>query len=285
MDERIYYILGLWVAENMLSGHIQPDLKIDNIGQSEKGPVFVDSADMFECCIPDDLDEKLLLQLTESIFSFIRSVNDRSKISCFRAGFTARGGILADIVWHNLANKGFYYISYMGISNGKLRYEAVDAISLGITKKIILQWENISLDEVLIQRIPTLTAYIQSEIRTATSSYCLPYLDRLYFTKCFEVFRETEPEQLPTIIMNMGMSALRSENRYTAYGLLNKAVNMPKCNNITKKMCEKALNKLVHTKRLSMEIKDQILSKTDYDLFDFLWLLDDLDTFEEQLCF
>lgn len=80
-----YYIIGEFAAEQMLKGHIQPDFKIENIGIGQYGPVFVDYADMFIRKIPDDLDKNLLRQLTESLFSLMRSIDNYKYISIMRA--------------------------------------------------------------------------------------------------------------------------------------------------------------------------------------------------------
>lgn len=123
MNEYLYYyIIGEFAAELMLKGHIQPDFKMENIGidRNECRLKFVDYADMFIRKIPDDLDENLLRQLTESLFSLVRSIDNYKYISSMRAGFTARGGVLADIIWLKLANKGFNSLSYKGICDNKL---------------------------------------------------------------------------------------------------------------------------------------------------------------------
>lgn len=120
MNEYLYYyIIGEFAAEQMLKGHIQPDFKMENIGIDKNRLEFVDYADMFIRKIPDDLDENLLRQLTESLFSLVRSIDNYKYISNMRAGFTARGGVLADIIWHNLANRGFTSLSYKGICDNR----------------------------------------------------------------------------------------------------------------------------------------------------------------------
>lgn len=83
--------------------------------------------------------------------------------------------------------------------------------------------------------------------------------------------------------MNMGMSAFRNNKKYSAFGLLSKCVDMSKNNFMINKMCTKTLNKLRHTKHLFPALKNLILDYIDRELFELLWILDDVDAFEHQL--
>ena len=278
-----YYIIGEFAAEQMLKGHIQPDFKIENIGIEEYDLVFVDYADMFVRKIPDVLDENLPRQLTESLFSLVRSIDNYKYISIMRAGFTARGGILADIIWHNMANRGFTSLSYNGILDKELDYSAIDELTLEITTKQIIQWKEINFNKVKIGTYHTLYAYSDSDLRKETSSISRFYLDRLYYSRCYNKLNEKDSDEDPILIMNMGMSAFRNNKKYSAFGLLSKCVDMSKNNFMINKMCTNTLNKLRHTKRLSPALKNLILDYIDLELFELLWILDDVDAFEHQL--
>lgn len=283
MNEYLYYyILGEFAAEQMLKGHIQPDLKIENIGIEEYGPVFVDYANVFICKIPDDLDENLLRQLTESLFSLVRSIDNYKYISNMRAGFTARRGVLADIIWHNLANRGFTSLSYKGICDNKLQYDAIDDLTLEITTKRIIQWKELPFNKVKFGDLSSIGIYLNSGIRKETPSFSLFYLDRLYFSRYYNFLHEHFSDQV-SIIMNMGVSAFRNNKKYAAFGLLSKCVDMTKNNSMINKMCTNTLNKLRHTKRLTSALKNLILDYMDHELFEFLWILNDVDAFEHQL--
>lgn len=277
------YGLGEFAAKTILEGQIQPDFRIENVRYNGSDIVFVDYANMFIRNIPNDLDENLLRQLTESLFSLVRSVKDYQEISKLRAGFTARGGILADILWQNLANKGFSSLSYKGLYNDKLQYDAINELSLEITTKQILQWKSASLNEVAIENFQTISSYYVSNIRKEMSSLSLFYLDRLYYSRCYDKLFEYFPEQIPVLIMNMGMSAFRNDYKYRAFGLLSKCIDMTKTDSEINKQCTKALNRLIHSKRLIPELKKLILDNMDNELFEFLWLLSDVDTFEQTL--
>lgn len=284
MNEYLYYyMIGEFAAEQMLKGNIQPDFKMENIGKGEYAPIFVDYADVFIRKIPDDLDENLLRQLTESLFSLVRSIDNYKYISNMRAGFTARGGVLADIIWLNLANKGFYSLSYKEICDNKLQYDAIDDLTLEITTKRIIQWKEIFFDKVKIGSLPSLNIFFNSDIRRETSSISLYYFDRLYYSRCYNKLAEEDSDEDPILIMNMGMSAFRNNKKYCALGLLSKCIDMTETNSEINKKCTKVLNKLRHTKHLSPALKKLILDYVDHELFEFLWILNDVDAFEHQL--
>lgn len=283
MNEYLYcYIIGEFAAEQMLKGKIQPDLKIENIGKGEYAPVFVDYADVFIRKIPDDLDDNLLRQLTESLFSLVRSIDNYKYISNMRAGFTARGGVLADIIWLNLANKGFNSLSYKGICDNKLQYDAINELTLEITTKRIIQWKELPFDKVKFGDLSSIGIYLNSGIRKETPSFSLFYLDRLYFSRYYNFLNEHFSNQV-SIIMNMGVSAFRNNKKYCAFGLLSKCIDMTEPNSEINKKCTKVLNKLRHTKHLSPTLKKLILDYVDHELFEFLWILNDVDAFEYQL--
>ena len=286
MNEYLYYyMIGEFAAELMLKGYIQPDFKIENIGIdiNENRLIFVDYADMFIRKIPDDLDENLLRQLTESLFSLVRSIDNYKYISIMRAGFTARGGILADIIWQNLANKGFTSLSYKEIFDNKLNYSAIDDLTLEITTKQIIQWKAIPFDKVKIGVLPSLIIFLDSDIRKQTPSISLYYLDRMYYSRCYNKLAEKDFDEDPILIMNMGMAAFRNNKKYCAFGLLSKCIDMTQINSEINKKCTKVLNKLRHTKHLSPALKKLILDYVDHELFEFLWILNDVDAFEHQL--
>lgn len=284
MNEYLYYyIIGEFAAEQMLKGNIQPDFKLENIGISEKGLIFVDYADMFIRQIPDDLDDNLLRQLTESLFSLVRSIDNYKYISIMRAGFIARGGVLADIIWKNMANKGFNSLSYKGICDNKLQYDAIDDLTLEITTERIIQWKKLPFDKVKIGELPNMNIFLNSDIRKETPAISLYYFDRLYYSRCYNKLDEEDSDEDPILIMNMGMSAFRNNKKYCAFGLLSKCIDMTQTNSEINKKCAKVLNKLRHTKHLSTTLKKLILDYVDYELFEFLWILNDVDAFEHQL--
>ena len=272
------YAIGDFAAETMLNGKIQPDFKIDNLGVDGSSIVFVDSPEVFSCCIPDELDNDLLRKITESIFSLLRSLHGYKDISSFRAGFTARGGLLADIVWNNLANKGFSSLSYTGIYGNKLLYDISNMPFTKTLKEYISEWKTIPFDIINIGNIPSLEAYLRSEIRTTRAQLSTYYLDFLYYIRRYIILQQHCPEQVPILILNMGLLAYQFGKTYSAFGLLSKCVEISRLDHDISKVCADKLHTLKQTELIAPEFENIILDNIDNDLFELIWLLNDLDT-------
>lgn len=279
------YAIGEFAAETMLNGKIQPDFKMDNLGINGSRIVFVDSPEVFSCCIPDELDNEVLRKITESIFSLLRSLHSYKDISSFRVGFTSRGGLLADIIWNNLANKGFSSLSYKGIYNGELLYDTSNMASTKTLKECISEWKLIPFDIINIGNIPSLQSYLSSEVRTARTQLSTYYLDFLYYIRSYIVLKQHCSEQVPILILNMGLWAHQFGKTYSAFGLLSKCVEISRPNHDIIKVCADKLRILKQTESICSELENIILDNIDQELFEYLWLLNDLDTFEKQLLF
>lgn len=267
----------------MLKGVIPIDFKLDNIGISEKGPVLNDYSNMYFFHMPDGLDGEFLRRESASLMAMISSINEIDDISHFRTGFIMQGGVLADIVWRNLSDHGFTLLSYKEITDKSLRYDAAEELDSQINITRIVKWNDIPLDSINLGEYPEPSFYSFSDVRNNTSSFLKFYLDRLYYIKSYAVYYEKSPELFPIVLMNLGTSAFRNNDKYLAFGMLSKAISMSKTNPKINEMCTKVLNKLKHTKRMSSDLKELILENMELEFCEFMWLLNDIDTFEEQL--
>lgn len=162
------------------------------------------------------------------------------------------------------------------------QYDAIDELTLEITTKRIIQWKELPFDKVKFGDLSSIGIYLNSGIRKETPSFSLFYFDRLYFSRYYNFLNEHFSNQV-SIIMNMGVSAFRNNKKYCAFGLLSKCIDMTEPNSEINKKCTKVLNKLRHTKHLSPTLKKLILDYVDHELFEFLWILNDVDAFEYQL--
>ena len=93
------------------------------------------------------------------------------------------------------------------------------------------------------------------------------------------------PEQVPILILNMGLLAHQFGKNYSAFGLLSKCVEINRLYHDINKVCTDKLHTLKQTESIAPELENIILDNIDKDLFELLWLLNDLDTFEKQLLF
>ena len=83
----------------------------------------------------------------------------------------------------------------------------------------------------------------------------------------------------------MGLLAYQFGKTYSAFGLLSKCAEISRLDHDINKVCTDKLLSLKQTERIAPELENIILDNIDKDLFELLWLLNDLDTFEKQLSF
>ena len=78
------------------------------------------------------------------------------------------------------------------------------------------------------------------------------------------------------LIFNMAMSAYHHGSLYTAYGLFRKVLNIKNRNVEFDSKCTKNIESILSTGKLSSLRVNFIDNHVRYDLFEFLWILDDL---------
>lgn len=282
INEIEIYDIGYFIADFMIKGYIHKDLKPDNIGSNEGAPVFIDYTKETIAQIPEPVNLAAIEQLTLSILSFIINIQP-SQIGEFRAGFISRGGKLADIVWANLSNRGFSFLNNNGIVTDKLCYNVPDIISDDYIRKQIQKWKETKFDKINLSTFPTMKDFKESALRCDAQIYCRPYIDKMYFNNCCFKFYPKAPNNLPELFRHMGESALNNDEKYTAYGLLKFSIDMNPVFSTELKICKKKLGTIIHTKRANPKLLTLIDNHLNMNFFDFLWLLNEIDCFEEQL--
>lgn len=106
-DSLYFYNLGEFVADGMLNGIMHPDMQLVNIGQRDGQFIFIDFADIMQIDIPNCLSPNICEQLTQCLVPLIEDMKDSfSKLSCFRMGFIARGGVLGHAIFLSTINLG-----------------------------------------------------------------------------------------------------------------------------------------------------------------------------------
>ena len=68
-----FYNCGKFLAETILAGCVNLDMKIDNFGLGSNGYRILDSVNVVELSIPEELNDRTLHLLTSSLFSLISS--------------------------------------------------------------------------------------------------------------------------------------------------------------------------------------------------------------------
>lgn len=274
-----FFALGKFIAQTMLEGIYHPDLQDRNIGIVDGKFKFSDYADLEIISIPDDLTADVLDLLTESLFPLLDSMPDDFTIrSYFRAGFTSYGGELAHAVFLNAVNNGLSSFWYTTEKPVKAVYNTEDIYSDEFIAAAITEWKNYPLDRVTFKNYPCLEAYHKSNERRCISFHNKYFLDNLYYIRCYFDLKDPMLE-LPILIHNMADSAYRSFYILTAYGLYQKCLSMNSDNASVNAACQEGLQVLSNEFPLNSRIVEFIKKCTCYDLFEFLWILDDLDNF------
>lgn len=276
----LFYHYGDFVAKTMLSGIIHPDMQRSNIGLNSRGECkFCDYAEAEK--IEIELNEERVRQLTESLFPLIDGTEKSFlNCSCLRMGFLARGGVLAKEVFLNAINNGFSSALYVKHPVIKNRYDA-SALYTN-SKKMIQEWKNIDVEKINLETYKILDEYNNSSERKNISVENRYYLDMSYFTKACLLFKDNPELKIPyaTVLLNMALLAMNYNKPYTEYGLLKKCLKTYSNVQQIEEMCKGRLFSILRSWKCNSECVDFIDEVIDkHDLFEFLWILDDVDVF------
>ena len=289
---KLAYELGEFVAEVMLKGIIHPDMQLKNIS-SDPPFKFVDFADVQCINMPSDLfintnntdQNKNIRLLTESLFSRLDQQLFENFLysSYFRAGFTAKGGLLGNFIFFNAANKGYFSIpnakKKLKLKNPELLNNIEVSYNISHVQKdnvisSIDEWKKIPLSSITLNNFSCLESYYNSAEVKKCSIGNRYYLDCLYFNRCY---MELPICVHPNLIYNMAESALSHRFFFTAYGLLKKGVSMLQSSSDLIQFYNQALNKNFIVQELAVNNYFYIEDLLNLDLLELLWILNDLD--------
>lgn len=282
--ELLFYRYGDFAAKVMLSGMIHPDMQRSNIGFDFRGECkFCDYAEAENIEVPDDLNEERVRQLTESIFPLVDGI-ENSFLNCsyLRMGFLARGGVLAKEIFLNAINNGFSSALYVKHPVVKRQYDASKIYT--DSQQMIREWKAIDVEAINLETYKTLEEYNNSIERKNTSVENKYYLDMSYFVRACLLFKDNPELKVPyaTVLLNMALLAMNYNKPYTEYGLLKKCLKTyPRVQQI-EEMCKGRLFSLLQSwdcNADAVEFIDEVIDQ--YDLFEFLWILDDVDVFNK----
>lgn len=304
-DLFIYYKLGEFVAHNMLNGIIHLDMQLDNINIRGNGQIsFIDFHSIRETNIPDHLSADICEQLTRSLLPIIDDIYDIdniedsfSKVSYFRMGLIASGGLLCHAIFLNTLNlkisscwytrHGFYASSY----DHSFLYSDVKS------KLLIRNWKKQPLDQITIEEYPTLNEYERAKKRFRIQDANRYYMDILYYSRsynsymmqlqdalyrnyfCKNSIKQKYPDRniIISLIEKMAETALHYKHYYTAYGLFYKYLFFARMDIDDKETAQNGLSSISQTAHLSPNVCNFIITNLERDLFELMWILDELD--------
>lgn len=297
-----YYTLGDFVAHTILDGIINTDMQLENIGYSNGYPIFRDYANTKVINIPDHLSADTCQIFTSALFSVIEDIKySFSKSSNFRMGFISRGGLLSHAIFLNMINSGISSSWYIKCDFPIPSYDPSFLYSDLKSKLLIRNWMKQPLDQITPLKYCVLIDYEYSKERSLIRNANRYYLDMLYYSRGYtfwgnmlqEIFPcEDSPERknpiLESNIFSMNLScnlyiermaetALCYKNYYTAYGLFNKCLSAIHIDDKIRKASQESLASISKSVHMNSAICDFIMENINRDLFEFMWILDDLD--------
>ena len=298
-DFLAYYNLGKFVAHNMLDGKIHPDMQLSNIRESQHEKfAFTDFADMIEIDIPDCLSADICKQLTLSLLPIIEDIKSSfSMISSFRMGFIAHGGLLGHAIFLNTINLGISSSWYVKSRFIPSTYDSAFLYS-DESKTSIRNWKEIPFDQISILEFPPYDKMKKQLHPTETNQY---YLDILYCNLNYisslllangASFNTGSPvKDIPNsslilkscnltntyCIKKFACVALHQKHYYTAYGLLYKCLESKFTDENLIYECKEKISYITDSIPITSRIHNFIMKNLDLDLFEFMWILDDLE--------
>lgn len=298
-DSLAYYRLGKFVAQNMLSGNIHPDMQLSNIRErNRKQLTFVDFADSIQIDIPDCLSADICEQLTLSLLPIIEDIKDSfSKISYFRMGFIANGGLLGHVIFLNAINLGISSSMYVKSRFTPSTYNPAFLYS-SKGKALIRNWKKIPFNQIsILEFLPY--NIVKKQLRpTETNLYYLNilYCSLNYISSLLLADGASSPvgspkQDIPAssllfnsvnltntrYIKQYALVALDYKHYYTAYGLLYKCLEAKFTDKNFLCECKEKISCITNTIPITSRIHNFIMKNLNLDLFEFMWILDDLE--------
>lgn len=298
-DSLKYYNLGKFVAHNMLSGTVHPDMQLSNIGYRENGQVaFMDYADIIKMRIPNCLSASTCEQLTLTLIPIIEDIKSSfSNMSSFRMGLIAFGGLLGHAIFLNTINWGISSSWYVKTPFIPSKYDSTFLYS-DESKTSIRNWKEIPFDQISVLEFPPYNKMKRHLRPTETNQY---YLDILYCSLNYisslllangASFNAGSPVKvIPNssltlkscnvtntyCIKKFAFVALRQKLYYAAYGLLYKCLESKFADEKLNRECKEGISHITDSIPITSRIHNFIMKNLDLDLFEFMWILDDLE--------
>lgn len=302
-DSLAYYRLGEFIAHTMLNGIVHPDMQLNNIGYRKNDQfTFLDFSSIMQIDIPDCLSADICELLTQCLVPLIEDLKDSfSKMSSFRMGFMAMGGLLGHAIFSNTVTLGVTSLWYTKCEFSLSSYDLSFLYSDPESKLLITNWKNQLLDQITPLKYRSLSEYDHSKERSQILTANRHYLDMLYYSRGYTFWgnqlqtifpHEDSPRRNnPVLACNifsfdlscnfyierMAETALFNKNYYTAYGLFNRCLTATHIVAEIKERSQDGLSSISKAVHMNSSVGDFIMENLSRDLFELMWILDDLD--------
>lgn len=275
-----YYYLGEFVACIMLKGVIHPDMQEDNIGYKDGKCVLMDYSDIDTFKFPDGLDLKVVNRLTDALFPPLEKILKNFELmSFFRAGFISVGGLLGKAIFDNVSNNGISSFEYISTDLKRNRNDS-SYLFTPVNKKLIKEWKNIILNELGYEKSGNIDTKSIPFIIDNVSDENSFYMNQLLVLKTY--VEKCEAEEYKEFWMGALHFACESIKRgyfYTGYGILRKVLHMSKYAHPLILMYHAKVDEMLEGKSLLESLKHFIENNLEYNFFQVLWILNDIDYF------
>ena len=279
-ENYLYYRRGNTVAGIMLKGAIHPDMHEDNFGKESNILVdFGSEVKFYE--FPDELDENKVRQLTEALFPPTEKiVKSFEKMSWFRAGFIGWGGELAAAVFSNAARNNISSFPYCKAIFDKREYDISEIFSVE-AKNRLREWKHFICNDLLDENTRNIDYAAVPVVLEKTQGRNRYYIELLVMISAVMTL-EAKSNELMSVWLTALHFACRSIEMgyiYTGYGILRKVLHWCGQAYIPIVQYHAKIEEMLEGYKLRQDIKDFIEESTKYDFMEFLWIVNDIDTF------
>lgn len=275
----MYYRLGEFVACIMLNGVIHPDMQEDNIGCRDGKCVLLDYADIDFFKFPDGIDVKVFNRLTDALFPPMEKILKNFEfMSSFRAGYISIGGILGKAVFDNTITNGISSFVYTDISLKTENNVSLYAF-IAESRAIIKEWRNLIIEELKYDQTVNIISNVDTELLNKVSKENAYHMNQMIVLKAYSEDDDAETNiSFWVAALHLACESIKCGFSYTGYGILRKVLHMSKYAYKPIVLYHAKIEELLEEKELKDEIKQLIENKINYNFFQFLWLINDIDS-------
>lgn len=269
-----YYRMGELLAVLMLKGANHPDMQEDNVGIRDGRCVLVDFADVKFFEFPEGINKDILSRLTDSIFPSIEKIlKNYELVSSFRAGFISIGGVIGKQVFDNAASKGLSSFSY--IQPGIKAAQSADYI---LDNNVLNEWKTFIIDKLRYEEDGNAITHFDHKALDELSDLNRYYVFQMIVLKGYSEIDNAE-DAMPFWLtaLHFACEAIAQGFYYTGYGVLRKILHLCKRAYKPIVLYHAKIEELLEDKGLKDDVKKVIEANMDFNLFQLLWLLNDVD--------